>query len=158
MNGDSIRGPFKSPEKVVIQGEDNRELLVIHRDGTVTGDIEDVSEAGARFVAYLREALGQTPVGQVPETQAVARALSWYAEKGGWLTPDEKYVRSLLTEDLEWEYGVEYPHYRGPEVSMMSEASARATVARMPAKWKLVRRMKAVPAGRWVRVEQEGTD
>ena len=37
-----------------IAAEDGHVLLAIHRDGVVTGEVEDASEAGARFVAYLR--------------------------------------------------------------------------------------------------------
>lgn len=50
-----IADPNAGTRALVIQAEDGRELLAIRSDGTVTGEVEDAGEAGARFVAYLRE-------------------------------------------------------------------------------------------------------
>lgn len=46
--------PIECAPTFAIHAEDGRELLVIQQDGTVTGAVEDATEAGARFVEYLR--------------------------------------------------------------------------------------------------------
>ena len=46
--------PHEGAASLQMAAEDGRVLLAIHQDGTVTGEVEDVSEAGARFVEYLR--------------------------------------------------------------------------------------------------------
>ena len=67
----------------MILAEDGRELLAIHMDGTVEGEIEDAGEAASRFVAYVREAMnveweyGYKALGQdtVVSTESYARAM-----------------------------------------------------------------------------------
>ena len=48
------------PDFLVIQGREGRELLRIKGDGTVTGEIEDASEAAQVFVAEVRRQLSLT--------------------------------------------------------------------------------------------------
>lgn len=47
-------------------GLEGRDLLTIHRDGTVTGAVEDAGEAAAVFVRHLREHYGITPPAHTP--------------------------------------------------------------------------------------------
>lgn len=43
-----------TPPIIQIHGFDGRVLLSIHTNGTVTGEIEDASEAARRFVEEIR--------------------------------------------------------------------------------------------------------
>lgn len=45
------------PSALTIRADDGRELLRIDTDGTVTGDLEDASEAAATFVRVVRSML-----------------------------------------------------------------------------------------------------
>ena len=50
---DVSAGAEEVPDISII-GEEGRELLTVHRDGTVTGSVEDASEAGRLFVEAVR--------------------------------------------------------------------------------------------------------
>ena len=77
---------------IIIRGADGRDLLAIHPDGTVTGTAEDANEAATRFFEHLRGLAGAP--------QRIAGVLAWFEEKGDWMTPDEEYVRGILTGAL----------------------------------------------------------
>ena len=47
------------PHSFIISGDGGRPLLTIHPDGTVTGEIEDASEAARVFVDYVRQNIRQ---------------------------------------------------------------------------------------------------
>ena len=69
-----------APPTVLIQNPDtSRHLLSIHPDGTVTGEIEDASEAARVFVEHIRGM-----VAQPTQTDAlkIAREALHYAEQG----------------------------------------------------------------------------
>lgn len=54
------RGELRAPDASILTitaPEDGRTLLSLEWDGSVTGEIEDASEAGRLFVEYLRENL-----------------------------------------------------------------------------------------------------
>lgn len=54
-----IINPHEGAASLAVHAKDGRVLLAIHQDGTVTGEVADASEAGARFVSYLREHLAE---------------------------------------------------------------------------------------------------
>lgn len=56
--------PLTLPETttLITIAHEGRELLSIHRDGTVTGEIEDMGEAARVFVESLRLILGGKPI------------------------------------------------------------------------------------------------
>lgn len=73
-----ITDPYEGAASLAILAEDGRELLAIHRDGTVTGAVEDASEAGARFVAYLRaHVFEQTHIPTGANANAVLPDVDW---------------------------------------------------------------------------------
>lgn len=45
----------EAPILTISNPDTGEELLSIHRDGTVTGSVENASEAGRLFVDYLRD-------------------------------------------------------------------------------------------------------
>lgn len=57
-----------------IDGDDDRELLAIHSDGTVEGRLEDASDAARVFVRELRRLTGQERVEPL-DTEALAEVL-----------------------------------------------------------------------------------
>jgi hypothetical protein len=52
-NASSMRIHAPEPMFLTIKHPDGRDLLVFHRDGTVTGDVENASEAARVFVAEV---------------------------------------------------------------------------------------------------------
>jgi hypothetical protein len=60
----SIRPAAPPPPIISIMANDYRPLLTIHPDGTVTGEIENASEAARVFVDHIRKYIGE------PQTDA----------------------------------------------------------------------------------------
>ena len=63
-----------------LKANDNRALLTIKPDGTVTGEIEDASEAARLFVESLRGYLRQPTQSDalVAENKRLREALGWF--------------------------------------------------------------------------------
>ena len=83
-----------APPTVLIQNPDTgRHLLSIHRDGTVTGEIEDASEAARVFVEHIRGMVAQPTQSDVlrealeaaPLIGATESAESFKARQDAWL-------------------------------------------------------------------------
>lgn len=70
-------GPPTPPERpLVVLGDDGRELLAIHRDGSVTGEARDASEAARVFVrevSALLRAAGMDAPAQPPGPSLLPR-------------------------------------------------------------------------------------
>jgi len=82
------------PPTICITANDYRPLLTIHPDGTVTGEIEDASEAARLFVESLRGYLTQPTQSDVlrealeaaPLIGATESAEIFKARQDAWLT------------------------------------------------------------------------
>ena len=97
-------GPaFPPPPTVLIQNPiTGRHLLSIHQDGTVTGEIEDASEAARVFVDHIRHMIAEPQTDALKaEIERLREIVYRYVDPFDVVPEDEDFVQAAQRAALE---------------------------------------------------------
>lgn len=149
--------------KFVLLGADNRELIAFHRDGSVTGSVEDASEAGARFVEYLRANVpgllaAQSPTTDHTLTDEDREAQGWREAEEAIDDPDPK-KRAEAADDFMTGWRTA-DRLRRPEVRELESAPSEDVIEMIAphAYMEHMVRRGVLPAPKWADLAAEDQD